>query len=313
MFLFSGPICLILAFFSLIYIKNEYYKSESPLDWIGFILAAALLIDTFYMLSVIGKEGLSSTVLGCLILLLGLLIAFIKWESRTQFPLIDLNFFKDEVFVKANLLQLCFQICHFGAIFLIGMYLQVAVGMSATFAGLIMGMQAIGAMVTSRYSVRLYNLYGARLPLIAGLIGVAILSPCIMLIKNPDVIWFGLLLFFIRGFFSGLCGVPIQTLSVIDFSKEKIGSVNSIFNACRQISISLGVAISSILISLGLRINHLAGMTGVDHNQLYKVFIPGFFALPLIAAIAIAIASSLNHKNSTVDNITKNVDKEIKC
>ena len=126
-----------------------------------------------------------------------------------------------------------------------------------------MGMQAIGAIVTSRYSVRLFNTKSERFPLIIGLLGVAIASPLVLLINNTGMIAFGMFLFLIRGFFSGLCGTPIQTLSVISFKKDNMISVNSVFSISRQLSISMGVAISSILISLGYQ-----------HQDIYNFYAP---------------------------------------
>jgi MFS family permease len=173
--------------------------------------------------------------------------------------------------------------------------------MSASTAGLIMGMQAVGAMTTSRYSVKLFNQYGPKIPIIIGLAGVAILSPCIMIIQQPNMINFGIVLFFIRGIFSGLCGSPIQTLSIIDFSKEKISQVNSIFNACRQVAISLGIAISSIFISIGLEINGAVDIRNVNQEQVFDVFVLGFWSIPIIAIIGILITKKIEKPKMRFD------------
>lgn len=292
-FLFSGPICLVLAMLAIVYLKEEPHRVKNPLDLWGFVLSSVILIDVFYVLSLLSRVEISGLVWVYLLALVPLIYAFIVRERVASFPLIDLHFFKNEVFVKANLLQLCFQTCHFGAIFLVGMFLQVGAGLSAVWAGLIMGMQAVGAMCVSRYSVKLFNVYGAKLPIGIGLLGVAILSPCIMLIDDPHMEVFGLVLFFVRGLFSGLCGTPIQTLGVLGFTKEQLGSVNSIFNACRQISISFGVALSSILIGVGLHFSGLTGVGDIQKDAVMHVFGWGFWVLPVIAMIGILIVRSL--------------------
>lgn len=293
-FLFSGPICLLLALFSVFYIKEEPHKSKDPFDWSGFILGELILFDIFYGLSLIGRVGFSWSVGFMLFILFPLIWQFIKVEKQKKFPLINLNYFKNDLFYRANLIQLCFQACHFGAIFLIGLFLQAGIGFSATLAGLMMGMQAIGAMATSRISVKLFNQYGARLPIITGLTGIAMITPMIMFINKPAMLYFGLALFLIRGFFSGLCGTPIQTLSIIAFNKDAIGAINSIFNTCRQISISSGVAISSVLIALGLYFSGVNGTENIIHSKVYSVFIYGFLAIPIIAFVGIIITINLN-------------------
>ncbi len=291
-FLFSGPICLVLAIIAIYYLKEEPQSKPHPLDWWGFILSAAILIDVFYFLSLLAKGHLSELTFFTFILLVPLIITFIWQEKRTVFPLIEIKFFTHETFVKANIIQLCFQACHFGAIFLIGMYLQIGLGLSAMMAGLIMGIQAIGAMATSRFSVRLFNVYGPKLPIIIGLCGIAVLSPCMLLIKS-HMISAALSLFFVRGIFSGLCGPPIQTLSVIGFPKEEMASVNTIFNACRQISISFGVAISSVLMGIGLQMANLKNAFIIPHDQILTVFGLGFLSISLIAIIGIYVMRSL--------------------
>jgi EmrB/QacA subfamily drug resistance transporter len=288
----SGPIALVLALLAVFFIKPEQTVSKAkPFDWMGFLLCSIFLMDVFWILSWIGKEDLGIKFsMQCVFAVL-ILIAFIERENRFQYPLFNLTLFKQVSFVKANLLQLCFQACHFGAIFLVGLYLQIGIGFSPSMAGLIMGMQSFGAMATSRYSVTLFNHYGAQRPIIIGLLGIAILSPCILLIDSPTVSILALGLFFIRGIFSGLCGAPIQTLSVVDADREQLSQVNSIFNTGRQIAISLGVAISSILISVGLRLNDVHHNIINNYRQAVNVFGLGFLAITLIACLGVFLAS----------------------
>jgi len=297
-FFFSGPICLFIALVSAFYLKEMPHTQKKPLDLYGFLLSAAMLIIVFYAFSLLGKDQIMLA-LGLLIfILLPLLFVFIRIEKHTQYPLIELNFFQNKTFVKANLIQLCFQTCHFGAIFLVGLFLQMGVGLSATMAGLIMGMQAFGAMAVSRYSVKLFNQYGAKLPIAVGLLGVAVLTPMILWI-HQGVLIFALILFFVRGLASGLCGTPIQTLSVIGFSKDDLPSVNTVFNACRQVSISFGVALSSVLVGLSLQTLNLKPDSLIPKEEVMHVFGFGFWILPIIALIGIVLLKGLRYDTPT--------------
>jgi len=290
-FMFSGPICLLLAVVAMTTLKEEACKLIKPLDWMGFILSAAILIDLFYTFSQLGQIGFTTYSASLVLALIPLIIFFILHERHTENPLIHLSYFKNKTFIKANIIQLCFQSCHFGAIFLIGMFLQIGAGFSATLAGLMMGMQAIGAITTSRYSVALFKKYGENRPITIGMTGIALITPCVLFINNSHMLAWGIVLFFVRGIFSGLCGTPIQTLSVIDFNKEKIATVNSIFNASRQVSISLGVAISSLLIAGGLKnfdLNHMFVMTS---NQAFHVFGSGLLAITVISTLGVLICN----------------------
>lgn len=306
-FLFSGPFSLILLVFSYFYIKEDKtYKHQKPFDWFGYGLSSTLLIDLFLILSRLGNTGFTQTIAIQIIVFFTFLFIFIKWENKIQYPLINLGFFQDDLFVKVNIIQLCFQACHFGAIFLVGMYLQVGIGMSASMTGLIMGMQAIGAMVTVRYSVKLLHQYGPKLPIILGLLGVAILSPCTLLIINPTMVFFGIAIFLFRGMFSGLCGAPIQTLSIINFSKNEIDEINSIFNICRQIAISLGIAISSLLISIGFKLTKDRQFSTAIH-QSYMIFGWGFLMISILALLGLYTTTLIKSADFKLQDINKEI------
>lgn len=295
-FIFSAPICFIVATLSIQILKKDEIKSPPLLDWGGFVLATCSLVLILYFISILEKNGLNAQVFAVLIAMIISVTCFLKYEKVNPFPLFDIKFFKNKLFLQINLIQLAFQICHFGSIFLIGMYLQIGVGMSAMAGGLIMGMQAIGAMCTSRYSVKLFNQFGPGIPIVIGFIGVAIFTLLILTIDQPDKVLLGSSILFIRGIFSGLCGTPIQTASIIGFKKNEVSRASAIFNAGRQVSISLGVALSSMLIAYGFKSN------GVDFIQPIKetggsVFYYAFAMIPLISIMGIIITLTIDNEN----------------
>lgn len=288
-FIFSAPLCLVAILLALFILHEDKRQNVPPLDILGFILIAVSLSLLLYAISIAGKQGF--TALDNLYWLLALfgIIGFILHEQRTAHPLFDLSFFKNKLFVQANLIQLAFQICHFGSFFLISMYLQVGVGISPWITGLIIGMQALGAMCTIRYSVTLFQQFGSKLAILLGLSGVAVLSLAILWIRTPEQILAACILLFMRGIFSGLCGTPIQAMSIIDFDKQYIGKINAIFNACRQIAISLGIASFSLLIAFGLKNPYL-------NTQTLTAFYPAFFFIPIVCMLGMIVAWGIDNE-----------------
>lgn len=295
-FIFAVPICFVAVILSIIILHEEKAVDIPALDWRGFFFSSAALVLLLYSISVFGKHGFDFISLIFLLATLLFVYLFIRQENNTQYPLIDLRFFKNKLFLQANFTQLTFQICHFGAIFLVSMYLQVGIGMSAMVSGLIMGMQALGAICVNRYSVKLFNRVGPSVPIIIGFIGIAVFSLGILLITNPQMMKWGLLILFLRGIFSGLCGTPIQTISVLDFAKKDLGQINTIFNASRQVSISLGVAISSLLIAYGFKANEMHPDQAITTAMAYPIFHYGFFLLPIVALIGIIVALTIDNQ-----------------
>lgn len=301
-FIFSVPICLLALILSLKYMKRSISYESKPFDLIGFVSGSLTLISTLYTISCFGKYGLTPDVVILFTISFTLAVLFYHHEYRTPNPLFDIYFFKNRVFLQANIVQLLFQMCHFGSIFLIGMYFQVGLNMSPMLSGLIMGSQAIGAMVTSRISVRLFNLYGAGLPILIGFSGIFALTACILLINSPNKVLLGILILFTRGIFSGLCGTPIQATSILGFDQNDIGRASALFNAGRQISISLGISISAVFIAYGFR---RAGLNLTDNQILISTsaFYPAFLAQGIISAVGFMY--SLRIENTTILSKTK--------
>ncbi len=294
-FLFAVPICFVAVTLSLLILKEQIIEDTSSLDLGGFLLSSISLILMFYFISALGKYGL--TIQSIVVLIISLLAGyyFLYHEKHTLAPLMDIKFFQNALFLQANMIQFAFQICHFGSIFLVGMYLQVGIGMSAMVSGFIMGMQALGAMCTSRYSSALFSQYGPSKPIIIGFLGVAFFTLCILFVNQPNMIFIGAFILFLRGIFSGLCGTPIQAMSLIGFNKNDVGRASAIFNAGRQISISLGVALSSLCIAYGFKLHGISmfqNIARVSHNVFYYAFI----MIPLVAMIGIIITLFVNNK-----------------
>ena len=52
---------------------------------------------------------------------------------------------------------------------------------------------------------------------------------------------------------SGLCGAPIQAISIAEVSKEQMDQAAATFNIMRQLALSLGIALTALLLNMGIR------------------------------------------------------------
>ena len=294
-FLFSPPICLIVAALSFVFLREEKRTTVAAFDVLGFIILAVALVVTLYFLSYLGKHGLNAQALSLLATacLSGFLL--IKHEKTQTSPLLELKLFKNALFLKAHIIQLSFQVCHFGSIFLVSAYLQLSAEMSALTAGMTMGMQAIGAMCTSRLSVLLFNRYGPKLPIVLAFIGIAVVTPCILLINPSSAFVLGASILLLRGFCSGLCGAPMQTISILEFKNEDISRASALFNIGRQLSISLGIALSALLMAYGYRLYQI-DMHDLALMVPKAVFYPAFGLLVTVPVLGIVTALKIQHQ-----------------
>ena len=68
---------------------------------------------------------------------------------------------------------------------------------------------------------------------------------------------------------------------------------NSMFNICRQFSISLGIAVSSLLISFNLKSYPSSLMHYMSYAHALVIFKLGFIAVSVVAIIGVLFAWSL--------------------
>lgn len=250
LFLINVPIGLAALVLSLFYLEEDRVATTPPLDAMGFVLSALSLILLLYVISRTGHMGFSDPVVQCGFA--GFLLFtsfFIYHEKRTPHPLIDLKFFKIPLFIQANLMQVALQICYFGSVFLIALYFQMEVGMNPMESGLSMLVQPLGTILMLPISARFFNRYGPKYAMIFGMLGLAGTTLLILLVTHPSQIALAAGIMFIRGLVIGCVNGPIQASSMFDIQKEDTPSASTIFSAGRQVAISLGIALSSMLLS----------------------------------------------------------------
>ena len=291
-FLFATPICFILMIAGATLLQNDQHQRKiQPLDYWGLLLISGTLLSVLYALAQLGEMIITLRTLGYFIAAFIFCTLFIFHERTAAHPLLDLRLFKIKLFREAQLIQLFFQMSHLGTLFLIGMYLQLGVGIPILTVGMMMGMQAVSAMCVSRYSVYLFNKIGPTVPIVIGFIGIAIFSGSILFIDHQHIA-LGFILLFARGLFSGLCGTPIQTISVIGIDQSSLSSANALFNVGRQFAISLGVSISAVLIALGFKLHQINPLHHdiLTHLLSVEVFAYAFTAIVLFCLVGILIA-----------------------
>ena len=286
-FCFAAPLCVAIVF--LLRSVSEDLEPSSQekenypaFDLKGYLAVSGFLLLLFAVLSFVGRVGLRKEILfgagGA-----GLCFILILWlQKRTLHPILDFSLYKKPLFLNVNWIQLCFQVCHFGSLFFLGTYLQTAGRLTPSQAGFVLGMQALGAISSSRFSARLFHVFGPHVPIISGLLGLTFATPCILFVQGPEQMYIGGLVFFARGLSSGLCGPMIQTLSVTSMPKSSLGQASSLFHMGRQISVSLGGVLSSLLFSLGCYVAHITGSCALTGQTGRHLFFFNFIAIVMV-------------------------------
>jgi EmrB/QacA subfamily drug resistance transporter len=251
-FLVNVPIGIITFLFSLKVLKEHKESNAGKFDLAGFTLSAIGLVLLLYALSSIPTHGLHSPQ----IIISGLsgatLLSILLWvESKQKSPILHFSLYKERLFRTANLVMFFAFSLWIGFLFVLPLFLQQLLGLTAFQSGLTTSPQAIGWIVMSTVANRIYEKLGPRKMIILGLTGTTILTFVFITINTQTSLWMIRLILFFRGLSMAFAVIPVQAAVFTNIPIRETGRASSIFNTNRQVASSFGTAIlGSVLFEL---------------------------------------------------------------
>jgi DHA2 family multidrug resistance protein len=177
------------------------------------------------------------------------LVAFIVRELRTEDPVVDLHVFNDRTYSAGVFLMTVLGFVLYGSLVLLPIMLQTLLGYPSLQAGIAMAPRGMGSFLAMPVIGVLVARVGARKLLALGLFGGAVtlywLGQLNLSAGYWDIFWPQ----FIQGISLGLLFVPLTTITMDPIAKEKMGNATSIFNLMRNLGGSMGIAVTTTLLS----------------------------------------------------------------
>ena len=215
-----------------------------PLDLLGAALSVAGLGILVYGVIRGGSDGwLDGVTLSALALGAALIAAFVAHELRSRSPMLDVRVFRNPRFTGASVAVSAVYFCLFGTIFLVTQHMQVLLGYGTLAAGLRTVPFAAVLVVVANLTPRIVDRFGPRLPIVGGLVVVAV-SQLVRMSCTPDT-GYGLILIG-QCIFSVGMGLLIApaTASIMGALPPGRAGVGSAMNdTTRQVGGALGVAV----------------------------------------------------------------------
>jgi EmrB/QacA subfamily drug resistance transporter len=259
-FYVNVPLGIAAFVFGAVALREHREPSAGPFDVAGFVLSALGLASLLYALSEGPIEGWRSpqiVIAGVVGLLAFALLTRI--ELRKPAPMLALRLLRDRMFRNANLASALSYSSFAAILFLMPLFLQELRGLSALESGLTTFPQAIGVLLSSQISGRLYPFVGPRRLMVFGLVGAACTALTFTQVDLGTDLWVIRGLMFTRGVFMAFAFIPLQASTYSTITPADTGRATAIFSTQRQVAAAFGVATAATVLTTAMT-QRLAGL-----------------------------------------------------
>ncbi|MCW2523765.1 MAG: drug resistance transporter, EmrB/QacA subfamily [Frankiales bacterium] len=278
------PIGAFALIFGLVFLADQETAQErTPFDLPGFLLSGFGFAALMFGVSEGPERGWRTpVVLGSIIVGVILIAAMVRQQLSASTPLLKLRLYADRLFRSANAVIFLSTAAFLGVLYLVALFFQDGLGLSALQSGLSTFPEALGVMLGAQMASRvLYPRFGPRRLMAGGLVGIAVAMALMSLIDGRGDLWPMRLLMLLLGYCMAHVFVPTQAAAFARIAPVDTGRASTLFNAIRQLGGAVGVAVLTTALSL-------AGLgesrTSVESLHPYHV------AFLVAAAMALAAA-----------------------
>ena len=238
------------------------YRSEErvPLDFVGLALFGSGIALLSYVLEIFGEHGLDvksvSFLLGLSVLLL---LAYTAHALREEFPLLKLALFRVRTFRSAISGSFATRLGVGGMPFLLPLLYQIGLGYTPVQSGLLIMPQPLAAMSLKMLMPRILTRFGYRSVLLYNTLAIGAITILFMTVAPGIPVALIVALGFTLGFVSSMQYTAMNTLVFADLPDADASAGSSISSTVQQMSMSFGVAVSSLLAAVFLGGEHRPG------------------------------------------------------
>jgi len=248
-------------------------RGTARLDWLGFVLFGAGIALLSHVLEVFSEHAWDAFPLIAMTAGAALLLALYgRHARRAPAPLLQLSLFGVRTFRASVVGGFVTRLGIGGMPFLLPLLYQLGLGYLPWQAGLLMVPQAAAAILMKVLSAWILRRLGYRTVLMANtvLLGATIAAFALV---HPGAPLAGILgLSFLQGFFSSLQFTSMNSLVFADVADAEASRASSIFSTAQQLSLSFGVAVSSLVVAFWISLRG-GSVTGQLPGALHDAFL----------------------------------------
>ncbi len=248
-FLVNVPVVVVALVLGQLFVPTSRDPAARPIDVPGALLSIAGLVALVWAI-IEGPGGWSDPeIIGGFVLATVLLAAFVFWERRTRYPMLDMGFFRNARFSAASAAIMLTFFAMFGSLFLLTQFMQSVLDYTPLQAGVRLLPMAGVMMVIAPLSAKVVERIGSRIVVATGLsvaaVGLIMASRLTAGASYAGVLWSLVVLA------AGMALVmPPATESIMgSLPPAKAGVGSAVNDTTREVGGALGVAVLGSVMS----------------------------------------------------------------
>jgi EmrB/QacA subfamily drug resistance transporter len=264
-FFINVPIGIIGATMAFIVVRESRDPTKSRrLDFPGLVTGTSGLFFLVYALIEGNERGWTDgLILGAFALSAALLITFFVIESRREYPMLPLSFFKIPTFAASNVVAAAVFFALFGTTFFLSLYLQNVRGFSPVQAGVRLFPFTVMILLIAPVAGRLSDRYGSRWFMTAGT-AVLALGLALLLRAQPDSDYVTVLLpsMLVMGAGMAMTMAPMTAAVMASVPVQRAGVASAATNTSRELGGVFGIALLGAVVTSAFKRSFLAKLIG---------------------------------------------------
>ena len=268
-------------------------QERKPFDWGGAILSGLpIVLLVIAINNPRGDPWLSPVIVGSLIAVVLLMVAFVRWELRNAAPMLDLRLFRNNVFSLAVTARLLGFMGTTVTAFMMPIYLISLRGMKEGAAGGVLFLTSLGMGIAAQAAGRLSDRFGSRRFAVGGFTVLVAMSLPMAFLTERSPLPLVMALLFVNGLGMGTWNVPNNSVIMGSVPVTSLGVVGAFTNLTRNVGNVTGQAIASGIVvavmaahGFDIPLSAIAGTAGAG-----SAFIDGWRAAYLLATLYSAVA-----------------------
>lgn len=265
------PIGILTIVMAVNWLQEAPKHTVRPFDILGFILFSGGLATLTFSLSEMSAPNVQQIkiIMAIGVSLLMLIAYFLR--SNTQFhPIIDMKLFQLRTFRISVFGNLLTRLGFGGLQFLLPLLLQIGLGYSAQFSGLLVMPIALGILFIKPLTLYILRILGYKKLLLINTVLISFSLWTFQLINIHTSAFVIVDLGFIFGFFISLQNSGIHSLSYAEISLHEQSNVASIVTTSQQLSQTFSVAVAAFFLQYFSLIK--TGSSVLTTNVFYQTF-----------------------------------------